>query len=133
MDGVVLLPERPVRPARRAWPTAGVERPHTACYAAPWPGGARRSHQARKTLARRMREHTSMGNRLEGKVAIVTGGGRGIGRAEALLLAQEGAAVVVNDLGGNTDGTGHDGGPADQVVAEIKAAGGRAVANYANV
>src|SRR5579885_1890263 len=74
-----------------------------------------------------------MGNRLAGKVAIVTGAGRGIGRAEALLLAQEGAAVVVNDLGGNTDGTGHDGGPADQVVAEIKAAGGRAVANYANV
>jgi NAD(P)-dependent dehydrogenase (short-subunit alcohol dehydrogenase family) len=74
-----------------------------------------------------------MGNRLAGKVAIVTGAGRGIGRAEALLLAQEGAAVVVNDLGGNVDGTGHDGGPADQVVAEIKAAGGRAVANYDTV
>src|SRR5579864_9304023 len=71
--------------------------------------------------------------RLQGKVAIVTGAGRGIGRAEAMLLAAEGAAVVVNDLGGSVDGTGHDGGPADQVVAEIKAAGGRAVANYASV
>ena len=74
-----------------------------------------------------------MANRLDGKVAIVTGAGRGIGRGEALLLAAEGAAVVVNDLGGNTDGTGTDGGPADQVVAEITAAGGRAVANYDNV
>ena len=74
-----------------------------------------------------------MANRLAGKVAIVTGGGRGIGRGEALLLAEEGAAVVVNDLGGNPDGTGHDGGPADEVVAEIKAKGGRAVASYDNV
>ncbi|MHB8577113.1 MAG: SDR family NAD(P)-dependent oxidoreductase [Dehalococcoidia bacterium] len=74
-----------------------------------------------------------MSNRLDGKVAIVTGAGRGIGRGEAMLLAAEGAAVVVNDLGGNTDGTGNDGGPADQVVAEIKAAGGRAVASYDNV
>ncbi len=74
-----------------------------------------------------------MGNRLAGKVAVVTGSGRGIGRAEALLLAQEGAAVVVNDLGGNPDGTGHDGGPADQVVAEITAAGGKAAANYDNI
>lgn len=74
-----------------------------------------------------------MGNRLEGKVAIVTGAGRGIGRGEAMLLASEGAAVVVNDAGVGTDGTGNDGGPADQVAAEIKAAGGRAVASYDNV
>jgi len=72
-------------------------------------------------------------NRLEGKVAIVTGAGRGIGRGEAMLLASEGAAVVVNDAGVNPDGTGNDGGPADHVVAEIKAAGGRAAASYDNV
>ena len=61
----------------------------------------------------------------DGKVAIVTGAGRGIGRAEALLLASEGAAVVVNDLGGSSEGTGSDATPAQQVVDEIEAAGGR--------
>ena len=66
-------------------------------------------------------------------MAIVTGAGRGIGRGEALLLAQEGAAVVVNDLGGGPDGAGQASSPADEVVAEIKAAGGRAVANYDSV
>ena len=71
--------------------------------------------------------------RFDGKVAIVTGAGRGIGRAEALLLAAEGAAVVVNDLGGANDGTGSDQRPAQQVVDEITAAGGRAVANDDNV
>ncbi|HEY5244554.1 MAG TPA: 3-oxoacyl-ACP reductase FabG, partial [Acidimicrobiales bacterium] len=70
---------------------------------------------------------------LEGRVAIVTGAGRGVGREEALLLAAEGAAVVVNDLGGATDGTGRDVGPAEEVVEEIRAAGGRAVANGADV
>ena len=74
-----------------------------------------------------------MANRLEGKVAIVTGGGRGIGRAESLLLASEGAAVVVNDFGGSAAGEGGDRGPADEVVDEIRANGGRAVANYGNV
>lgn len=74
-----------------------------------------------------------MGDRLTGKVAIVTGAGRGMGRAEALALATEGAKVVVNDLGGDVDGSGHNQSPADQVVAEIKAAGGEAVANYGNV
>jgi len=74
-----------------------------------------------------------MGKRLEGKVAIVTGAGRGLGRAEALALAAEDAKVIVNDLGGNADGTGSDQRPADQVVAEIKAAGGQALANYDNV
>lgn len=69
-----------------------------------------------------------MGNRLAGQVALVTGAGRGIGRGVALLLAEEGAAVVVNDAGVNLDGTGHDEGPAAQVVAEITAKGGRAVA-----
>ncbi|MCB9486221.1 MAG: SDR family NAD(P)-dependent oxidoreductase [Dehalococcoidia bacterium] len=74
-----------------------------------------------------------MGNSLEGRVAIVTGAGRGIGRSTAILLAKEGAAVVVNDLGGQVDGTGADAGPAQSVVDEIKAAGGKAVANTDSV
>ena len=74
-----------------------------------------------------------MGNRLEGKVAVVTGAGRGVGRGVALLLAEEGASVVVNDLGCDVDGTGSSHEPADRVVAEIKARGGNAVANYDNI
>jgi len=70
---------------------------------------------------------------LDGKVAIVTGAGRGIGRAEALLLAAEGAAVVVNDLGGSEGGEGADATPAQQVVDEITAAGGKATANFDNI
>jgi NAD(P)-dependent dehydrogenase (short-subunit alcohol dehydrogenase family) len=70
---------------------------------------------------------------LDGKVAIVTGGARGVGRGHAVLLAREGAAVVVNDLGGEWDGTGADQRPAQQVVDEITAAGGRGVANYDDV
>ena len=66
---------------------------------------------------------------LEGKVAIVTGAGGGIGRATALLFAREGAKVVVNDVGGARDGTGESASPADAVVSEIRAAGGEAVAN----
>jgi NAD(P)-dependent dehydrogenase (short-subunit alcohol dehydrogenase family) len=69
----------------------------------------------------------------DGKVAIVTGAGRGIGRAHALLLAREGAAVVVNDLGGDGRGEGSDLSPAQAVVAEIEAAGGRAVPDGADV
>ena len=71
--------------------------------------------------------------RLEGKVAIVTGGGRGIGRGEALALAAEGVKVVVNDFGGSAAGTGAEKGPADHVVDEIKALGSDGVANYDNV
>jgi len=70
---------------------------------------------------------------LDGKIAVVTGSGGGIGREHALALAKEGAALVVNDLGGARDGTGTGQGMADQVVAEIKAAGGEAVANYDTV
>lgn len=65
----------------------------------------------------------------EGRVVIVTGAGRGIGREHALMLAKHGARVVVNDLGGSRDGTGASGGPAHDVVAEIAAAGGEAIAN----
>jgi NAD(P)-dependent dehydrogenase (short-subunit alcohol dehydrogenase family) len=70
---------------------------------------------------------------LEGKVAIVTGAGGGLGREHALALAAEGASVVVNDLGGARDGSGAGHNMADQVVAEIRAAGGEAVANYDSV
>ena len=66
---------------------------------------------------------------LDGRVAIITGAGRGVGREHALLFAAEGAKVVVNDLGGGTDGSGSDATPAEQVVEEIRAAGGEAVAN----
>ena len=65
----------------------------------------------------------------DGRVVIVTGAGGGIGRSHALLFAREGAKVVVNDLGGSRSGEGNDAGPAQQVVDEIKAAGGEAVAN----
>ena len=70
---------------------------------------------------------------LDGKVAIITGAGGGIGRAEALLFAREGALVVVNDLGGARDGSGSSDAMASKVVAEIEAAGGRAVANFDSV
>ena len=73
--------------------------------------------------------------RYDGKVAIVTGAGNGLGRSYALLLASRGAKVVVNDLGGSISGTNEEmkARPADIVVAEIKAAGGEAVANYDSV
>jgi NAD(P)-dependent dehydrogenase (short-subunit alcohol dehydrogenase family) len=70
---------------------------------------------------------------LDGKVAIITGAGRGIGREHALALAKEGAKIVVNDLGGSTAGEGADQTPAQSVADEIKAAGGEATANYSNV
>ena len=74
-----------------------------------------------------------MGNLCEGRVAVVTGAGRGIGREHALLLAENGARVVVNDLGGDAAGAGADLSPAQEVVAEIEAMGGEAVVNGANV
>ena len=70
---------------------------------------------------------------LDGRVAIITGAGRGIGREHALLFAHEGAKVVVNDLGGGLDGSVETASPAEEVVAEIKAMGGEAVANHDNV
>ena len=74
-----------------------------------------------------------MAIRFEGKVAIVTGAGNGLGRQHALELARRGAKVVVNDLGGATDGTGGSSSAAEAVVAEIEAAGGEAIANGASV
>ena len=74
-----------------------------------------------------------MAIRFDGKVAIVTGAGGGLGRSHALELAKRGAKVVVNDLGGAVDGTGGNSAAAEAVVAEIKAAGGTAIANGASV
>src|ERR1700722_7803547 len=70
---------------------------------------------------------------LDGKVAVITGAGRGIGREEALLMAKHGAKIVVNDLGGHFDGSGQSRSPAEDVVKEIRAAGSEAVANYESV
>ncbi|HZF46613.1 MAG TPA: SDR family NAD(P)-dependent oxidoreductase, partial [Sphingomonadaceae bacterium] len=70
---------------------------------------------------------------LEGKVAIVTGAGRGIGRCHALALAREGVAVLVNDAGTAITGGGQDATPAAQVVAEIAALGGRAIADIGDI
>jgi NAD(P)-dependent dehydrogenase (short-subunit alcohol dehydrogenase family) len=71
--------------------------------------------------------------RFDGRVVLVTGAGRGLGRDHAVLMASRGAAVVVNDLGGDVHGDGAGSGPADDVVAEIEAAGGDAVASYDSV
>ena len=70
---------------------------------------------------------------LQGRVAVITGAGRGLGREHALLFASEGAKVVVNDLGGSAAGEGADATPAEEVVAEIQAAGGEAVANHDDI
>jgi NAD(P)-dependent dehydrogenase (short-subunit alcohol dehydrogenase family) len=74
-----------------------------------------------------------MGNLLQGKVAIVTGAGRGIGQAHALALAAEGAAVVVNDVGTSIEGSGSDATPADETAALIRSRGGKAMANHDSV
>ncbi len=71
--------------------------------------------------------------RLDGRVAIVTGAGRGIGASVARIMAREGASVVVNDIGVSVEGSGQDRGPADEVVDAIRSAGGKAMANYASV
>ena len=70
---------------------------------------------------------------IDGRVAIITGGGRGIGASISRLFAAQGASLVVNDLGGHPDGTGSDAGPAQQVAGEIVAAGGAAVADGGDI
>src|SRR3954462_3688717 len=70
---------------------------------------------------------------LDGKVAVITGAGRGIGRTEALLLASEGASVVVNDVGAAVSGESSEERPAEEVVNEIKSAGGTAVPNFDDI
>src|SRR5215471_11024364 len=89
----------------------------------------------RSFLALRLRAKSSGGamGLLDGKVAIVTGSGGGIGRAHALLFAKEGAKVVVNDLGGARDGSGSGDAAASKVVAEIQAAGGQAAPSFDSV
>ena len=93
---------------------------------------AGRPPPTRRPAAADTREAEDMGA-LDGRIAIITGAGRGIGREYALLFAAEGAKVVVNDLGGTLDGSGDDVSAAQQVVDEITAAGGEAVANHDDV
>jgi NAD(P)-dependent dehydrogenase (short-subunit alcohol dehydrogenase family) len=93
------------------------------------------THRHARTVDRRFftEEHSMSDIRFDGKVAIVTGAGGGLGRCHALELARRGAKVVVNDLGGAVDGSGGSSAAAEAVVAEIKAAGGEAIANGSSV
>ena len=84
-----------------------------------------------KLVSQSSRKNASL--RYDGRIAVVTGAGNGLGKQYALELGRRGATVVVNDLGGSTSGDGASNTAADQVVQEIKALGGQAVANYANV
>src|SRR5262249_38388219 len=92
----------------------------------------RRSSASRRRPRHRSRRTHVMGA-LDGRVAIVTGAGRGVGRGHARFFASQGARVVVNDVGGDPDGTGADASPANQVVDEIRAAGGEAIASHVSV
>ena len=109
--------------------SASVTALHLLTRAASKGYGAHGYAPTRGVTVRRMSKGNHMAALCEGRVCIVTGAGRGIGREHALLLAAHGAKVVVNDVGGSMDGEGHSEGPAHDVVAEIVAAGGEAVAN----
>src|SRR5690606_28888418 len=124
------------RPARRLARALGRHAPQRAVRAAT--PGRRRNFGSTPCRLQCPPFHGSTARRstmglLDGKVAIVTGAGGGIGREHALALAEAGAAVVVNDLGGARDGTGASHSMADAVVEEIRKAGGTAVASYDNV
>src|SRR5216683_6327722 len=93
-------------------------------------GGDKHGHDGGKRTT--MREKNTMGL-LDGKVALITGAGGGLGEAYAKLFAREGASIVVNDLGGPRDGSGADKSMADKVVDAIKAEGGHAVANGSDI
>src|SRR5271166_1164537 len=95
-----------------------------------WPVSRSARYRVGARMARSLEDRMGA---LEGRVAVITGSGRGIGREHALLFAAEGAKVVVNDVGTAMDGSGSDLSPAEQVVAEITAAGGSAVANHDDV
>src|SRR2546421_12901223 len=84
-------------------------------------------------MARSEQEEKRVTGICDGKVVIVTGAGRGIGRGHALEFARQGASVIVNDLGAEVDGSGSSTGPAGEVVDEIRAMGGQAIANGENV
>ncbi len=86
-----------------------------------------------RTSATRVKEAAAAMGTLDGKVAVITGAGRGIGRGEALLFAREGARVVVNDVGAAWDGSGADDRPATQVADEIRSAGGEAAAHHDDI
>src|SRR5262249_14238007 len=98
---------------------------------------SRRERRARRDVLRRRardrNDHRKDLTMLEGRVAIVTGAGRGLGRAEALELARQGATVVVQDFGTAMDGSGSNADPSHDVVKEIEAAGGKAVAHFGDI
>ena len=130
-DGVVVSQDPRAATAQGAARLAG--RPRAARPAAAFSGCSGRSaSRCVRSLAQPTTGEPIMGA-LDGRVAIITGAGRGLGREHALLFASEGAKVVVNDLGGDMHGEGGDPSAAMQVVDEIKAMGGEAVANGDNV
>src|SRR5688500_1901402 len=122
---------RSARPAPASWrhcsTSSSAPADATACKPC-----ARAAGRPTSPSSNESEETTNMGI-CDGRVVVITGAGRGLGRSHALAFAAEGAKVVVNDLGGAPDGTGASVGPADEVVAEIRAMGGEAIANADDV